>query len=533
MQCLNSPYAVDQGQIEAMTLLDRITSEASRPDMRVHGKEPFHRIAIIDIGSNSVRLVVYDGPPRIPFTLFNEKVLAGLGADIGTTGRIGEAAMERGLRALNRFQRLCVDMEVTDLRCVATAAVREASNGPDFVARVAEIGLPVRILTGKEEGYTSAAGLISGMPGADGIMGDLGGGSLELVRISGGRVLQSVSIPLGVLRVREVRARGKGVLARTLAAMLIEAGWREEPQGLPFYMVGGSWRSLARLDMHLRAYPLPIFHNYDLAPARIPTLLRALTCMDKATLKALPYMSGGRIPTLPDAAALLGEVVTRLGSNHMVVSSYGLREGLLYQDLPEDIAAQDPLLVATRAEGDAQGRFLGHGDLIEQWIAPLFGNDPIPMQRIRHAACLLADVGWRANPDFRAERGLETALHGNWVGITAQERAMLAQALYSSLGGGEGASEQLRLLAGPQELALAIQWGLAIRLAQRLSGGVASALNRVSIKLATDTVVLKVPDADTGLLGEAAERRLRQLAQGMGRNYRIEKLERDRSDQTT
>ncbi|HEX7820455.1 MAG TPA: Ppx/GppA family phosphatase [Sphingobium sp.] len=490
--------------------------------MRAQTPAPFHRIAIIDIGSNSVRLVVYDGPPRIPFTLFNEKVLAGLGADIGTTGRIGDAAMERGLRALVRFQRLCVDMEVTDIRCVATAAVREASNGPDFVARVAEIGLPVRILSGEEEGHTSAAGLMSGMPGADGIMGDLGGGSLELVRISGGHVLQSVSIPLGVLRVREVRARGKGLLARTLSRMLAEAGWHEEPRDLPFYMVGGSWRSLARLDMHLLAYPLPIFHNYELAPTRIPTLFRTLTTMDKAALKALPYLSGGRIPTLPDAAALLGEVVSRLGSSRLVVSSYGLREGLLYQDLPEEVAAQDPLLIATRAEGDAQGRFLGHGDLIERWIAPLFGDDPAPLRRIRHAACLLADVGWRANPDFRAERGLETALHGNWVGITAGERAMLAQALYSSLGGGEGASEELRLLAGPEELARAVQWGLAIRLAQRLSGGVASALKRLSVGLDSASLILNVPARDAVLLGEAAERRLRQLAQGMGRGYRIE-----------
>lgn len=507
-----------------MTLLDRITDRLSQREERDPDDAPFHRIAIIDIGSNSVRLVVYDGPARIPFTLFNEKVLAGLGADIGTTGRIGEAAMARGLRALVRFQRLCRDMEVTDIRCVATAAVREASNGQDFVARVAAIGLPVRILTGEEEGHTSAAGLISGMPDADGIMGDLGGGSLELVRISHGTVLQSVSIPLGVLRVREVRERGKGLLKRVLATMLTEAGWREEPRNLPFYMVGGSWRSLARLDMHLRAYPLPIFHNYDLLPARIPTLFRTLATIDKAALKSLPYLSGGRIPTLPDAAALLDEVVTRLGSSRLVVSSYGLREGLLYQDLSAEVAAQDPLLVATRAEGDAQGRFRGHGDLIERWIAPLFGDDPAPLQRIRHAACLLADVGWRANPDFRAERGLETALHGNWVGITAAERAMLAQALYCSLGGGEGASEQLLRLAQPAELARAQQWGLAIRLAQRLSGGVAAALERLSVCADGNGIVLRVPMAHESLLGEAAERRLRQLAQGMGREYRIERL---------
>ncbi|HEX7872957.1 MAG TPA: Ppx/GppA family phosphatase [Sphingobium sp.] len=504
-----------------MTLLDRITRHATRADGRPATESGFHRVAIIDIGSNSVRLVVYDGPRRIPFTLFNEKVMAGLGAEIGTTGRIGDAAMERGLRALARFQRLCLDMEVDDVRCVATAAVREASNGQDFVTRCRDIGLEVRILSGEEEGYASAAGLFSGMPDADGIMGDLGGGSLELVRVQHGKVLQSISMPLGVLRVREIRARGKGHLAKTLLSMLAAAGWREETRGLPFYMVGGSWRALARLDMHLRAYPLPIFHHYEMAADRIPALLRTLASTDKSMLKALPFLSGGRIPTLPDAAALLGEVVNRLGSSKMVVSAYGLREGLLYQDLPPAVAAEDPLLAATRAEGDAQGRFLGHGDLIEHWIAPLFGDDSPAFQRIRHAACLLADVGWRANPDFRAERGLEAALHGTWVSITASERAMLAQALYTSLGGGETPTDELRTLAFPDELARAAQWGLAIRLAQRLSGGVASALESVSVAMDGETLVLNAPSEDASLIGEAAERRLKQLAQIMGRGYRI------------
>ncbi|CAN5274227.1 exopolyphosphatase [soil metagenome] len=500
-----------------MTLLDRITRSA----LRAPADTGFHRVAIIDIGSNSVRLVVYDGPRRLPFTLFNEKVLAGLGADIGTTGLIGEPAMRRGLRALVRFRRLCDDMDATDVRCVATAAVREARNGAEFVARVRDIGLDVRILSGEEEGHASAAGLFSGMPGADGIMGDLGGGSLELVRVKGGAILQSVSIPLGVLRVREVRAQGKGALGRTLASMLVKAGWREEPQGLPFYMVGGSWRALARLDMNLTAYPLPIFHNYAMMPDRIAILQRTVATMDKAALKAMPFLSGGRIPTMPDAAALLADVVARLGSSQLLVSSYGLREGLLFQELPADVAAEDPLLVATRAEGDAQGRFVGHGDLIEQWIAPLFRDDAPEMRRIRHAACLLADVGWRANPDFRAERGLETGLHGNWVGINVNERAMLAQALYTSLGGGEASTEALRRLATPEELVRAAQWGLGIRLAQRLSGGVASALESVTVALGQDGIVLTAPGEDACLLGEAAERRLRQLAQAMGVRYRI------------
>jgi len=508
-----------------MTLLDRIPQAVPAARLAATAQEAFARVAIIDIGSNSVRLVVYDGPRRIPFTLFNEKVLAGLGVDLGTSGRLGQQAMDRSLRALARFRRLCTDMKVDEIRCVATAAVRDAANGADFAARVAQLGFTVRVLSGEEEGQSSACGVISGMPDADGIMGDLGGGSLELVRISKGKAVRSLSVPLGVLRVREIRARGKTALADKVRTILSDPEWQQGSRDLPFYMVGGSWRALARVDMYAQDYPLPIFHGYEMAPERVPLLQDLLSTIDRAKLKALPSLSGGRIPTLPDAAAVLREIVSNLKSSRLVVSAYGLREGLLFQDLPHKIAVQDPLLIAARVEGDAQGRFAGHGDLIDEWIAPLFGDDPAPLRRIRHAACLLADVGWRANPDFRAERGLETGIHGNWVGITPAERAMLGQALYTSLGGGDTAASSgiasLRRLTTPNALDRAVQWGLAIRLVQRLSGGVASALECASIAIEDDMIVLHLPNDHMSLMGEAAERRLKQLGLAMGKGYRI------------
>lgn len=492
------------------------------PDARQAGDGAgISRVAIIDIGSNSVRLVVYDGPRRIPSVLFNEKVLAGLGAGLGQDGRIDRSGFERGLSALRRFARLCEDMAVDEIRCVATAAVRDAANGPDFVAAAREHGLDVRVLSGREEGLASAHGLLSGMPGAEGLMGDLGGGSLELVHIANGRIERSASIPLGVLRVREIQARGKGALGRALDSMLEAVGWRDLPRGLPFYMVGGSWRALARLDMHATDYPLPIFHSYEMAPERVAALAKLIATVDRATLKGLPSLSAGRIPTLPDAAALLGELVARLASTRLIVSAYGLREGLLYQTLPPAIAAQDPLLVAAAAEGDAHARFAGHGLLIDAWIADIFADDPPERARIRRAACLLGDVGWRANPDFRAERGLETGLHGNWVGITGAERAMLGQALYTAFGGGQSPLPQLRRLTSESALSRAVHWGLGIRLAQRLSGGAAEGLRDVRLETAGDEIVLRATQGGADLLGESPERRLKQLAQALNRRYRV------------
>lgn len=481
------------------------------------------RRAIIDIGSNSVRLVVYDGPARCPVVLFNEKVLAGLGAELGQTGLIGAEPMERGLAALRRYAMLCREMRVAHLRCVATAAVREARNGPQFVERArAEAGLEVELLSGRQEGEAAGYGILSGFPGADGIAGDLGGGSLELARIRDGAVHQVVSLPLGVLRLAAIRAKGKAALRQTLDRMLKKAGWQEEAAGLPFYMIGGSWRALAHLDMQTAQLALPVIHHHQMPPERAAKLLRVASHRSRASLRSIPTISSTRAATLADAAALLAALVKRLAPSRLVVSAYGLREGLLFQDLSEEERRADPLLVATEAEGEAQGRFPGHGRLIDGWIAPLFGDDPPEWKRIRRAACMLADVGWRANPDFRAERGVEIALHGNWVGIDVAGRAMLAQALHSNFGGGASLLPALAGMAEPAALERAMSWGLAIRLAQRLSGGVAGPVEGSSLAIdPAGALALTLPGDYADLQGESVQRRHRQLAQLLGREHRI------------
>lgn len=478
------------------------------------------RTAIIDIGSNSIRLVVYDGPRRIPFVLFNEKVMAGLGASLARTGRIEPDALERGLRAVGRFAHLCREMDVEVVRCVATAAVRDAANGEEFIQRAGDMGLHVELLSGGQEAIAAAYGVMSGIPQANGVVGDLGGGSLELARIRDGKVHQTISLPLGVLRLPQVRAKGPGALERLVKKMLAKAEWAAEPD-LPFYMVGGSWRALARFDMQLTNFPLPVVHQYSMPGSRAEQLTRIVSHVGRNRLKDIPAITGSRVPTLPDAAALLSVVVRQLRSSELVVSAYGLREGLLFEDLPPTLRAHDPLLVAAEAEGEAQGRFAGHGDMIDRWIGPLFQDDDAAGRRIRRAACLLADVGWRANPDFRAERGVEIALHSNWVGITAPERAMLAQALYSNFGGGISAPAAIDGLASAAALRRAALWGLAIRLGQRLSGGVEGPLLASRLAMEGDTLELRLRSVDADLLGEAVERRQRNLAQAMGVKYRM------------
>ncbi|MES2443762.1 MAG: Ppx/GppA family phosphatase [Pseudomonadota bacterium] len=476
------------------------------------------RVGIIDIGSNSIRLVVYQGAARLPAILFNEKVMAGLGRSLGETGAIDAPALAIARAALARFALMASEMQVTDLRTVATAAVRDASNGGELIAAARKLGLEVELLSGEEEATASGFGVLSGIPEADGIVGDLGGGSLELVRVVAGTVTDRVSFPLGVLRLGALRGKGQGALDRRVAKLIAEAGWKGRGRGLPLYLVGGSWRSLARLDMHLADYPLPVIHQYAIPVERVTRLGRTLSHVGKATLRGIPSLSGSRTPMLGNATALLASVLKHLGSSETIVSAYGLREGLLFGRLTPAQRREDPLIVAARDEGERVGRFAEHGDLLDAWIAPLFEGDPPELARLRHAACLLADVGWRANPEFRAERGIEIALHGNWVGIDAAGRAQLAQALYTALGGGTEVPEPLGQLADAGALAHARLWGLAIRLGQRLSGGVAAPLKRTRLAVDGESVWLVIERRDAALYGEAVEKRHKSLAAALGRS---------------
>lgn len=487
--------------------------------MRLLGRASAHtveepRTAIIDIGSNSIRLVVYQGPPRLPAILFNEKVLAGLGRSLAQSGSIDAQAMALAETALRRFAALAGAMEVTSLRTVATAAVRDASNGGALIAVAEAAGLSVEILPGEKEAEAAGYGVLSGIPDADGIVGDLGGGSLELVRVRGGKLLARASFPLGVLRIAALRDKGR--LDRQVRKLLADSDWLGAGKGLPFYLVGGSWRALARLDMDATRYPLPVIHQYAMSPETVARLRRTLSHVGKARLKEVPGISAGRIPTLADAAALLSALLRHLRSSGTIVSAYGLREGLLYELLDARERAADPLVVAARDEGRRSGRFPEHGDLLDGWIAPLFADDRAADARLRIAACHLADVGWRANPDFRAERGVDIALHGNWVGIDARGRAMLAQALWTALGGVVTSPAPLPALASDAARRRAVQWGLAIRLGQRLSGGVAAPLSRSRLAIDGGRLHLLLEGGDAALYGEAVQKRHRALAQAFG-----------------
>ena len=470
---------------------------------------PFGPVGIIDIGSNSVRLVAYGGSERVPSMLFNEKVMAGLGRDLGSTGQLNGDAMDLALEALARFRLLAKEMRLKKLHAVATAAVRDASNGDEFLRRAKKSGIEPKVISGEEEARLAALGVISAIPQARGIVADLGGGSLELTPVRDGRPGKGVSLPLGVLRLgskafaRAIVERLKAGVPADLLAVGAEA---------TLYLVGGSFRSFVQLDMKEAQHPLPIVHQHCLTPDRVRELRALIRVTPPEELRARFGIATNRSRTLPAAAAVLDALCRVLEPARVTASAFGLREGILFDDLEAETRAQDPLLAAALEVGERLGRFGDHGHLLDRWIAPLFPDDSMPAARLRLAACLLADVAWNAHPDFRAEWAVDMGVHGNWVAIDAEGRAILGRALCSGFGGDGAYDPKVGALVEERVLEHADRWGKAIRLAQRLSGGTASILKRTRIEPREGALVLTLRRSDEGLYSETVAKRFRQVA---------------------
>lgn len=459
-----------------------------------------------------MRLVVYAGPARIPTPIFNEKVLAGLGVGLDRSAILPKEGRHKALAALRRFRLLVDHMKVTRTRVVATAAIRDAQDGAQFVREVERIGFECDVLSAREEAELAGEGVLSGIPRASGVVGDLGGGSLELVAVEQGSTSAGISLPLGVLRLAASPA-GERDARKLLKSALKQSPPLDHARGKCLYMVGGSWRALARIDMLATDFPLPITHQYRMKPGRAKELRKLVRALDPRLADAA---APPRLQSAPVAAMLLELLVNELEPAHLVVSTYGIREGLLYSKLSAAVRKIDPLVEEAREAGGGEHRFGEHGDLLDEWVAPLFDDEP-PMRRLRLTSCLLADVAWQANAGFRADRGIEMALHGNWVAIEPAERVIIAQALASNFGRDRLEDARLMHLCKDDQLARAHCWGAAMRLGQRLSGGVGSVLKRTRVEIVNGALQLSVRRGEEALIGDQVKRRLIRLAQALGR----------------
>jgi len=481
-------------------------------------------IAVVDVGSNSVRLVVFAGDGRWSVPVYNERTLCGLGRKLGKTGRLDPDGVGLALRHLKRFRRLGEDMGVTRWEVVATEAVRVAEDGKDFVAEAETcLGAPFRILDGELEAVTSACGVVSGIPGADGLTGDLGGGSLEIVTLERGEVGDRASLPLGPLRFpdkeREDTTRAEARIDRALK----KVGWLKDMEGRDFYPVGGAWRALANVHMGQNDYPLHVIHQYRMDLGDALDILKLVGRMGAQSLGRLPRVPKARLATLPIAAKLMERLLLRARPAGVVFSAHGLREGWLYRSLAEEERALDPLIAGCAEYGRREARFGTPGEELARWTAPLFPEEGTERARLRTAAAYLSEVGWRDHPDYRAEDNFSRVLHLPLAGIDHPQRIMLAFMVSARYGGGRTGlvKARMRPLIEQRDLDYALTAGRALRLGLSLSGGTVEILRKTSLAMDEGAVTLSLGKGADYLLGDDAGRRFHALANRLGRKAKV------------
>lgn len=473
--------------------------------------------AIIDIGSNTVRLVVYNGPRRAPVVILNEKVSARLGRDLVKTGAIPDKAMNAALAALKRFATILRLMDVTNVDCVATAAARDASNGEDLLAAARSFGLSPRLLSGEEEARASATGVIAAFPGAKGVVADLGGGSLELISVDGAILPGGVTLPLGTLRLPDLRAEGPRSFESKVRAELKRAKW-SGGTGLPIYACGGSWRALALQAMREIDWPLDDPHGFEMPADQV---LRLCQKLEKGkVLDPDRRITASRLATLPDAAALLARVIAELKPSRIVFSSWGLREGLLFAQMPPEVQARDPLLCGV--EDFAAAAFVSHaeGEAVAKWTSPVCDDSPQD-GNLRLAATTLALAGMRTEPNMRTEEAMGWALRKRWVGLDARGRGMMAMTVFANSGLTTIPPEFLKL-AEQADLDHAIGWGLAIRLCRRLTAGTPEALAQTAIRRDGAKLVLTLSPAVEALYANSVGKDLKALGEWLELEWSVE-----------
>lgn len=499
-----------------------LDKERARSSLQGRVTEGCDRVAVIDIGSNSIRLVVYDSLKRAPVPLFNEKVLCGLGRGVENDGQLNPDGVKQALAALERFACLARSMGVGRLDVLATAAVRDASDGDAFIQTVAErTGLQVRVISGEEEARLSALGVLSGQPAADGLVGDLGGGSLELVALDRGVVGERVTLPLGPLRLMETGKAGAISLPKRIDQHLEGLGWLDSVKGRPFHPVGGGWRALAKLHMEQTSHPLHIIHQYSVPVAEMRDFATLISRQSRSSLERMQG-SKKRIDTMACAALVMERLLRAAQPSRVVFSAFGLREGHLFSLLSPEEQRQDPLLAST---ADWARRFSRIGDpsLLFAWTGGLFAGEDDQGVRLRHAACLLSDVAWAEHPDYRAEHALLRILRFPFPGVDHVERAFLSLTLYARYTGGiDGAVTELsRSLLTDAQRQRALALGLAQRLAHTLTGGATALLPRTELRLTEDSLQLLLPADGSLPAGETVPRRLESLAKVLGRRPEI------------
>ena len=480
-------------------------------------------VAIVDIGSNSVRLVAYQALTRALTPVFNEKAMCALGKGVMVNGRLSEDGVAKALKALRRFRALCETMRIADVTVIATAAARDAANGPEFLkAAQLAIGREIALLSGAREAELSALGVASAIHAPDGVVGDLGGGSLELIDLEGLKPSGGVSLPLGGLALMDASKRSLREASRIARKAVFDAAPLARLRGRSFYAVGGTWRALAKLHMRQRNYPLDVMHDYRINANEAADLVALVERVDSEALAEIASISMARRPLLAYGAVVLDEIIRVARPKDIVISAAGVREGLLFERLAKAERDADPLLAAAREQGALLARAPAYGDELISWTDALMASSGLEEtgeeKRLRHAACLLSDVSWRAHPDYRALQATNIVTQGAFVGIDHPGRAFLALAVVFRHEGPDSEHDcaSLRTLLSTREIIRARILGSAMRVAYLLSASMPGVLPETPLRCAAGRLILSLDAARADLASDRLLNRMKALGRLLG-----------------
>lgn len=485
---------------------------------RVLDKQQSH-YGVIDIGSNSIRLVVYDDLSRAPFPRFNEKSMVALGAGLDADGRFSKRVMDAALHAILRLNAIAGAMKVHRIDVLATEATRRAKNGDELIAAIRDqTGLEPRILSGEEEAHYTAHGVISGFFQPNGMIGDIGGGSLEVAEVITDHVGDRMaSMPLGALPVTEKMKDGYGnakswvdeVLQDNLPPLL----------GNPlFYAIGGGWRALARIHIAMNDMPIKVVHGYEIPTEELRALAKSIAKMSPDEVAALPDVPSRRVTTLPASALVMSRVLRKLAPERVIFSAYGLREGWLYSQLDTDEQYRDPLLEGAQAIGLPAARVPAFSEALGRWTDDLFPGETQSDRRLRLTICALTDMAWRDHAKVRATDSFQRLLQFPFIGLSHAERAFIAVAILARYGGkvDDAVHAVTAALLTPHDLRRAEILGRALLLGHRFSASVPKILHHSRLRIDADAVRLEILDKSGIPDSDAVQTRLRQLAKVTG-----------------
>jgi exopolyphosphatase/guanosine-5'-triphosphate,3'-diphosphate pyrophosphatase len=499
---------------------------------RLRGAKP---VAVIDIGSNSIRLVVYEALARSPTPLFQEKAMCGLGRYLSSTGRLNQDTIPYALASLARFSKLATfcGVKERDLHPFATAAVRWAEDGTEFITAAGKAcGTAITVIGNAEEAELAATGVQAGFMEPLGLVGDLGGGSLELIRVRGPGFEETVSLPLGGLALLDKTKGERAAAIPIIESALASLPWLSAARGEAFYAVGGTWRTLAKLHMRQAGYPLTAVHGYRLDASKILQFTARVANSSAAALKRMEGMPAGREETLPFGALLLNSIVHRMQPDAVIFSAFGVREGMIYRQLSDAERAKDPLISACEDIARLRSRSKEHARELIRWTDDLFVSpgpgETLEERRLRHAACLLSDLAWRAHPDYRGEQSAVLVAQSALTGVDHPGRAFLALCVYHRYErklSGE-LLPKLSKLIHRQERHRALTIGQAVRLAHTLSAGMAGVLPQTKLVYGGGKLILRLPAQLQALDGDTLQRRLRSLAKELGVNSEVQNAAR-------